>query len=111
MIATGSEVELIVDAAEILNQDGHAVRVVSMPCAEVFARQEQNYRDSVIPPSVRKRIAVEAGHGDYWLKYVGLDGDVVSIDRYGLSGPGPEAMAELGMSVDNVVKRARALLA
>ena len=111
LIATGSEVELIVDAAEILNQDGHAIQVVSMPCAEVFARQEQNYRDAVLPPNVRKRIAVEAGHGDYWLKYVGLDGDVISIDRYGLSGPGPEAMAELGMSVDNVVTRARALLA
>ena len=110
LIATGSEVELIVDAAEVLSKDGHAVQVVSMPCAEAFMRQDQGYRDAVLPPDTRKRIAVEAGHGDYWSKFVGLDGDVISIDRYGLSGPGPEAMSELGMNVDNVVTRARALL-
>ena len=111
LIATGSEVELATGAADELKANGCAVRVVSMPCAEVFMRQEASYRDSVLPPQVRKRLAVEAGHGDYWAKFVGLDGDVVSIDRYGLSGPGPEAMTELGMSVDNVVTRAKALLA
>lgn len=110
LIATGSEVELAVQAGEALTREGVNCQVVSMPCCEIFAEQDPAYRDQVLPPEVRARLAVEAGHGDYWSKFVGLDGDIVSIDRYGLSGPGPEAMAELGISTDNVITRARALV-
>ena len=110
LIATGSEVELAVDAAEVLRGEGHAVRVVSMPCAERFAAQDDAYRESVLPSDVRKRVAVEAGHPDYWYRWVGLDGAIVGIDRYGMSAPGGVAMAELGMTVDNVVATARAVL-
>ena len=110
LIATGSEVELAVAAAEVLRGEGHAVRVVSMPCAERFAAQDEGYRESVLPSDVRRRVAVEAGHPDYWYRWVGLDGAVVGIDRYGMSAPGGLAMAELGMTVDNVVATARTTL-
>ena len=110
LIATGSEVELAVTASDALARDGIKSQVVSMPCCEVFVRQDPAYRDQVLPPQVRARLAVEAGHGDYWSKFVGLDGDAVSIDRYGLSGPGGDAMAELGISADNVITRAKALV-
>jgi len=110
LIGTGSEVELATEAADQLRASGTAVRVVSMPCTEVFAAQDENYRESVLPNSVRARVAVEAAHPDYWCRYVGLDGAVVGIDRYGLSAPGAVAMAELGMTVDNVVAAARRVL-
>ena len=110
LIGTGSEVELVVAASTKLTQVGYKVQVVSMPCCEVFMAQNQVYRDEVLPPEVRTRLAVEAGHGDYWAKFVGLDGDTVSIDRYGLSAPGGEAMTILGITADNVITRAKALL-
>ncbi|MEC8072542.1 MAG: transketolase [Pseudomonadota bacterium] len=103
IIATGSEVELGVTAAQHLAAEGVQVRVVSMPCVELFTAQDQAYRDQVLPPGVRARVAVEAGHPDSWYKFVGLDGAVVGIDRFGLSAPGAQAMAELGMTVDAVV--------
>lgn len=103
IIATGSEVELALDAANELASTGVKVRVVSMPCAEVFAAQESSYRDTVLPPSVRVRVAVEAGHADYWYKYVGLDGRVVGMTTFGESAPGPELMKHFGFTVDNVV--------
>jgi len=73
-----------------------------MPCTEQFLRQDAAYQESVLPRSVRARVAVEAAHPDYWYRFVGLDGAVVGIDRFGLSAPGAQAMAELGMSVANV---------
>lgn len=100
IIATGSEVGIAVEAAQQL---GDKVRVVSMPCAELFEQQEQSYRDSVLPASVRKRLAVEAGHGDYWRKFVGLDGRIISIDRFGESAPGGELMKEFGFTRENVM--------
>lgn len=109
LIATGSEVELAVEAAKRLAESGHRVRVVSMPCCERFLAQKESYRDHVLPPQVRARVAIEAGHGDYWYRFVGLDGAVVTIDRFGLSAPGDAAMAELGMTVENVVSAASAL--
>ena len=109
LISTGSEVELAVAAADQLRETGERVRVISMPCCERFLAQDATYREQVLPASVRRRVAVEAGHGDYWYRFVGLDGAVVSIDRYGLSAPGPVAMAELGMTVDNVVSAVRSL--
>ena len=102
VVATGSEVELAVAAAAEEAAIGRGIRVVSMPCVEQFLRQDAAYQESVLPRSVRARVAVEAAHPDYWYRFVGLDGAVVGISRFGLSAPGEEAMAELGMSVANV---------
>jgi len=110
LIATGSEVALAREAAEVLAAKGHGVRVVSMPCAEVFAAQDAAYRERVLPPTVRSRVAIEAGHGDYWRKWVGLDGDVVSIDTFGASGPGGQVMSHFGFTTDNVVMKAERVL-
>ena len=110
IIATGSEVEVAVEAAATLSDEGVGVRVVSMPCVDVFLSQEQPYRDDVIPPDVRKRVVVEAGYPDYWYRFAGLDGKVIGIDRFGLSAPGGEAMAELGISVERVTAAVRELV-
>jgi transketolase len=103
ILASGSEVSLAMEAAEKL---GPTVRVVSMPCMERFDRQDADYRESVLPKKFRSRLAVEAGVTDIWRKYVGLDGVVVGIDRFGISAPGDIVMAELGISVENIVKKA-----
>ena len=110
LIATGSEVEVAQAAADQLEADGYGVRVVSMPSVDRFQAQTVAYQQSVLPNEVRKRIAVEAAHPDYWRRFVGLDGDVVGIARYGLSAPGPEVMAELGINPANVVQAAVNLL-
>ncbi len=110
LIGTGSEVELAMAAAATLVLDGLNVQVVSMPCTELFLSQDVAYQESVLPPAVRARVAVEAAHPDYWYRFVGLDGGVVGIDRYGLSAPGDQAMAELGISADHVVATARGVL-
>ncbi len=110
IIATGSEVGLAMDAAGELRAKGVAVRVVSMPCAEVFDAQDSAYRDSVLPPQVRVRIAVEAGHKDYWYKYVGLDGRVVGMSSFGESAPGDQLMKQFGFTVENVVEAVNAVL-
>lgn len=107
IIATGSEVELAMQAAQQL---GDTVRVVSMPSAEVFAEQDDAYKEAVLPASARKRLVVEAGHADYWYKFAGLDGDVIGINRFGESAPGGVLMKEYGFTVENVVERAQALL-
>jgi transketolase len=111
IIATGSELDLAVEAAAALADEDVGVRVVSMPCAERFLEQDADYREAVLPGSVRARVAVEAGHPDYWYRFVGLDGAVVGIDRFGMSAPGPLAMEALGMTVANVVDAVRATLA
>ena len=80
--------------------------MISMPCMERFDRQDADYRESILPKKFRSRLAVVAGVGDLWRKYVGLDGVVVSIDRFGISAPGDIVMNELGISVDNIVKKA-----
>ena len=103
ILAAGSEVSLALSAASEL---GDTVRVVSVPCMERFDRQDEDYRESVLPRKCRNRMAVEAGVSDLWRKYVGLDGVVVGIDRFGLSAPGGTVMSELGISVENVVKQA-----
>jgi transketolase len=103
LIATGSEVELAVNAADELASKGIGVRVVSMPCAEIFSAQDAAYRDSVLTPAIRARVAVEALHADYWYKFVGLDGRVVGMRSFGESAPGGELMKEFGFTVDNVV--------
>jgi transketolase len=103
LLASGSEVSIALEAADQL---GPTVRVVSMPCMERFDRQDDDYRDSILPKSCRNRLAVEAGVSDLWPKYVGLDGVVVGIDRFGISAPGGTVLKELGISVENVVKHA-----
>jgi transketolase len=102
-LATGSEVQHAVEAAKQL---GDGVRVVSLPCFERFDRQSQSYRDEVLPPSCTKRIAIEAGVSGLWWKYVGLEGKVLGIDRFGMSAPGNTVMKELGMTAEAVVKAA-----
>ena len=106
LIATGSEVGLAMQAAAKL---GDGVRVVSMPCTDVFDRQDAGYRESVLPKSVRKRVAIEAGVSDFWRKYVGLDGAVIGIDTFGASAPIEALLPHFGFTVDNVVAAARAL--
>ncbi len=106
IMASGSELKMALEAADTL---GGGVRVVSMPCQERFDRQSTDYRESVIPAGCRKRVAVEAGVPHTWYKYVGLDGKVVGIDRFGLSAPGDQIMEELGVTVETVAAAVRAL--
>nr|WP_330367762.1 transketolase C-terminal domain-containing protein [Oribacterium sp. oral taxon 108] len=108
-IATGSEVELAENAAEILRAEGRAVRVVSMPSMEVFEMQSKEYRDKVLPASVEKRISVEALSSFGWGKYVGLKGKSLSMDGFGASGPAKELFKHFGFTVENLVNMARSL--
>ena len=110
LIGTGAEVDLCVKAAEKLSNDGTRVRVVSMPSWELFAAQDQAYRDSVLPPNVHARLAVEAGCRQGWERWVGDRGAGVGVDRYGASAPGATVLAEYGFTVDNVIAKATALL-
>jgi transketolase len=110
LIATGSELELAVKAAAQLKQEGRAVRVVSMPCMELFEAQPQSYRDFVLPPNVTKRISIEAGSTLGWHKYLGFEGVAIGIDRFGASAPGPVCMEKFGFTVENVLNTARRLL-
>ena len=110
LIASGSEVHLILQAQEKLIENDIKARVVSMPSWNLFESQSDAYRENIFPKNMRKRLAVEAGSPVGWLKYVTDDGDVIGIDRFGESAPGDEVMKEYGFSVDNVVKRAKALL-
>jgi transketolase len=110
LIATGSEVEIARQAALTLTAGGQPTRLVSMPCAEVFAVQPDHYQQQVLPKDRRVRVAVEAGHGDYWRKWVGLDGAVVSLDRFGESGPGPDVLAHFGFSAEHIVATVKELL-
>ena len=103
IIATGSEVALAVEAAARLTEAGKGVRVVSMPCAEVFEAQEAGYREAVMPSDVLARVAVEAGHTDFWYKYVGLDGRVVGMSSFGESAPAEALFQHFGLTADNVV--------
>jgi transketolase len=110
LIATGAEVGPTLEAGQRLAGEGTAVRVVSMPCMELFEAESQEYRDEVLPPKVRARLAVEPGARMSWWRWVGPDGDVLGLDRFGASAPGPKVLEELGFSVENILARARALL-
>ncbi|MGH1471900.1 MAG: transketolase [Cellvibrionaceae bacterium] len=107
LIATGSEVELAINASDQLQNK--KVRVVSMPCAEIFEQQSADYKESVLPANVRNRVAIEAAHQDYWYKYVGLDGKIIGMSSFGASGPGGELMKHFGFTVDNVVATVNSL--
>jgi len=110
IIATGSEVELAVKAADELRGKGKKIRVVSLPSTNIFDAQDAAYRESVLPSSVTKRLAVEAGVTDGWWKYVGTSGKVLGIDRFGESAPAGELFKEFGFTVENVVKNVEAIL-
>jgi len=111
LISTGAEVPTTLHAAQALAKDDVKVRVVSMPCMELFEAQSEEYRDEVLPPTVRARLAVEPGASISWGKWVGLDGDVLGLDRFGASAPGTTVLEKLGFTDENIVARARALLA
>ncbi|MCX8669885.1 transketolase [Gilliamella sp. B2865] len=110
LIATGSEVELAVEAYHKLTEAGRKVRVVSMPSTDAFDKQDQAYRESVLPSSVTARIAIEAGISDYWFKYVGLNGKIIGMTTFGESGPAEQLFAKFGFTVENVLNQAKSLL-
>src|SRR5881275_903210 len=110
LLSTGSEVSLCLEARKTLQEEGTPTRVVSMPCWELFEEQDRAYRESVIPPAVPARLAVEAASPLGWDRYVGPAGDRLCLSRFGASAPGATALDELGFNVENVVSRARALL-
>ncbi|MGH8750946.1 MAG: transketolase-like TK C-terminal-containing protein, partial [Burkholderiales bacterium] len=109
IIATGSEVALAMGAQKTLADEGIPVRVVSMPCTSVFDRQDETYKTSVLPKGV-VRIAVEAGVTGGWRKYVGLEGAVVGLDRFGESAPAADLFKYFGFTVENVVKAVKSVL-
>ncbi|EJL85574.1 transketolase [Pantoea sp. RIT-PI-b] len=110
IIATGSEIEIALGAAEKLTAGGHNIRVVSLPSTDVFDKQDAAYRESVLPSGVKARVAVEAGIADYWYKYVGLDGAIVGMTTFGESAPAGKLFPEFGFTVENIVSHTEALL-
>ncbi len=110
LIATGSEVELAVKAADQLSAEGRQVRVVSMPSTDAFDKQDAAYREAVLPAAVSARVAIEAGISDYWFKYVGINGAIVGMNTFGESAPADALFNEFGFTVENVVAKASALL-
>lgn len=110
LIATGSEVDLAVNAFEQLTEQGHKVRVVSMPSTNVFDIQDAEYKESVLPSSVTRRVAIEAGIADFWYKYVGLNGDVVGMTTFGESAPAGDLYKHFGITTEKTVAVAKRLL-
>jgi len=110
LLATGSEVAVALEAREVLEAAGVGTRVVALPCWEIFAEQDRGYRDAVLPPGVTARVAVEAAVSMGWERWVGTRGAVVGIDRFGASAPGPQALAELGVTAARVVEEAERLM-
>ncbi len=110
IIATGSEVSLAMNAYNTLSEQGVGVRVVSMPCAEVFTAQDSDYREAVLPSNIRARVAVEAAHVDYWYKFVGLDGKVIGMTTYGESAPAEVLFKEFGITDEAVVDAVKSLV-
>ena len=111
VIATGSEVSLALTAHDVLTQQGIATRVVSMPSWELFEAQPRAYRETVLPPDVRTRVSVEAASPFGWERYVGRDGIIIGVDRFGASAPGPVVMREYGFTADHIVAVVTQLLA
>ena len=111
VIATGSEVQIAVEAAEAMAGKGRQIRVVSMPCTTAFDQQDADYKESVLPAAVLTRVAVEAAHVDFWYKYVGLDGRVVGMSTFGESAPAGELFKHFGITKEAVVAELEELLA
>ncbi len=110
LMASGSEVDLIVEAGEKLAQEGVSVRLVSFPSWELFEKQDQTYRESVLPSAIKKRLAVEAGVSQGWERWLGPEGDMISVEGYGASAPGARNFQEYGFTVDNVMQHVRVML-
>jgi transketolase len=110
IIATGSEVGLAMSAAEQLAGEGKQIRVVSMPCCEAFESQSNDYRESVLPSAITTRVAIEAAHSDFWYKYVGLNGRIIGMNRFGESAPAEELFKLFGFTTDNLVAKVKELL-
>jgi transketolase len=110
LIATGSELHLALAAQDELARQNINVRVVSMPCWQLFDKQPGEYRDSVLPPEVTKRLAIEAGSPLGWHRYVGIGGGILGVEQFGASAPGEIVLREYGFTVENVCRRALALL-
>jgi transketolase len=111
LIATGSEVSIALQAHQQLTREGVASRVVSMPCWDLFQAQPQSYKDTVLPPGVKARVSVEAGSTLGWERYVGLEGAIIGLNRFGASAPGEIVMRELGFTPEHIVKVAKSILA
>ena len=110
IIASGSEVEIALDSKKILNEQGKKIRVVSMPCTELFEEQNTAYQEEVLPSTCRARVAIEAGATQSWYKYVGFEGKIIGLDRFGGSAPYKELYAKFGISSDNLVAKVNELL-
>jgi len=110
LIASGSEVQIALNASQELQKKGKGVRVVSMPSMELFEEQSEDYRRQVLPPKIRARVAIEAGASQGWYRYIGIDGDVVGIDHFGASAPASILFEKFGITADRVVEKALALL-
>lgn len=110
LLATGSEVGLAIEAQAKLAEENIHVSVVSMPSWDRFEKQSAEYKNSVLPPNVTKRLAIEMGSSFGWGKFTGLEGDVLAIDRFGASAPGETIMKEYGFTAENVVDRVKKLL-
>jgi len=110
LIATGSEVELAADAYHELTKQGRKVRVVSLPCTDQFDKQSAEYKESVLPAAVTKRVAIEAGIADYWYKYAGLDGKIIGMTTFGESAPADQLYKMFGFTVENIVETANSLV-
>lgn len=110
LIASGSEVSLALAAADHLASSGIAANVISMPCQELFAQQPQSYRDQVLPPALRARVAIEAGRSFGWDRYVGLDGRTITVDQFGASAPAATIFREYGLTVERIAASVRELL-
>jgi transketolase len=110
LIGTGTELDLCVQAAKKLTSEGKKVRVVSMPCVELFEEQNESYKEQVLPSTIRKRLVVEAAESFGWHKYIGLDGDSVTMNSFGASAPGGLCMEKFGFTIENVIEKSRNLL-
>ncbi len=110
LMASGSEVNIVLAAQRLLAEQGIGAQVVSMPSLELFGRQPVEYRNEVLAPELTKRLAVEAGHPMPWYRWVGSEGDILGIDRFGESAPGGELFAHFGFTAEEIAVRAKALV-
>jgi transketolase len=110
LVASGTEVSLIISAGDILHEEGIKVRLVSFPSWELFEMQDGEYQESVFPTGITRRLSVEAGISQGWHKWVGHEGDIISVEKYGVSAPQGTVYEKFGLTVDNILARTKALL-
>ncbi|WDI78677.1 transketolase [Candidatus Purcelliella pentastirinorum] len=110
IIATGSEVQLAVKAYDKLISSGYKIRIISMPSTDIFDKQNKEYRESILPSKIKKRIAIEASYSDYWFKYIGLDGIIIGMKTFGKSGKNEDLFKNFGFTTNNIIKKAKSIL-